>query len=310
MRIMSKIKLVNCAEFGHHRDGWRAATEILWKLHSSIGVDFYDWADREFKGNQPITKKWVGIFHNVLSYPNEYSEKYNKDRIFALSDLVKQTHFLDSMENCLGIYTLCQHTANFFRRNVDVNVEWIWHPIRHPHVTFSWDAFCDNPKVISIGQWMRKHHSFFMLQTNYPKLMPKIKGFESDYKAISNYTSLESVEFLPFLDNKSYDEIMSNSVVFLDLYDAAACNTILECIIRNTPILVNMLPSIVQYLGPKYPLYFETLDEASEKLNIKSIQKAHEYLVNKKNDHLSQDNFLNSILNSKIYQDLPTTKLF
>jgi hypothetical protein len=45
----------------------------------------------------------------------------------------------------------------------------------------------------------------------------------------------------------------------MDLYDATSNNAIVECIIRNTPIIVNKLPGVVDYLGENYPLYFNIL---------------------------------------------------
>jgi hypothetical protein len=86
------------------------------------------------------------------------------------------------------------------------------------------------------------------------------------------------MKYLPHLE---YDNMLTESIIFLDLYDCAACNTILECIIRNTPILINVLPGIVEYLGPDYPFYYTSFEEASAKLADTSlIKEVHEYLKN------------------------------
>jgi hypothetical protein len=53
--------------------------------------------------------------------------------------------------------------------------------------------------------------------------------------------SVAVIEQLP--DNK-YDELLSRNAVFLNLLDASASNTVVECIVRNTPILVNRLPAL------------------------------------------------------------------
>ena len=72
---------------------------------------------------------------------------------------------------------------------------------------------------------------------------------------------------------------MSQSVVFLDLYDAIANNAVIECISRQTPILVNPIDSVVEYLGKDYPFYYYSLDEAAEKLEDDDlIQETSEYL--------------------------------
>ena len=72
---------------------------------------------------------------------------------------------------------------------------------------------------------------------------------------------------------------MSESVVFLDLYDSIANNAVVECISRQTPILVNPIDSVVEYLGKDYPFYYYSLDEAAEKLEDDDlIKETSEYL--------------------------------
>ena len=92
----------------------------------------------------------------------------------------------------------------------------------------------------------------------------------------------------------------------LDLYDASANHAIVECIARNTPILVNPLESVVEYLGEDYPLYFNSLDEAAWKAeNIDLVLSAHEYLVHyPKKFMFTGDYFRESIVQSPIYQSL------
>lgn len=89
-----------------------------------------------------------------------------------------------------------------------------------------------------------------------------LKGADFLYDQIK----LDNVKYLERLDNESYDELISKNIVFLDLFDSSANNIIMECISRNTPILVKKLPAIVEYLGEEYPFYFNTLEEAEEKL--------------------------------------------
>ena len=80
------------------------------------------------------------------------------------------------------------------------------------------------------------------------------------------------------------------------MFDAAANNTILECIIRNTPIIVNKLPPIIDYLGEDYPLYFKDLDEIPNLLTNKKILAAHNYLTKMEKKDLSIDFFTKKIM--------------
>ena len=65
------------------------------------------------------------------------------------------------------------------------------------------------------------------------------------------------------VSNAGYDTLLSQNVVFLYLVDASACNTLIECVVRNTPIVINKLPAVVEILGDNYPLYYSSIEEAS-----------------------------------------------
>ncbi len=89
----------------------------------------------------------------------------------------------------------------------------------------------------------------------------------------------KSVEEISTLHNDDYDLLLSENIVFLKLVDASAVNTIIECIVRKTPVLVNRLPAVVEMLGEGYPFYYEGLTEAGAKVNhIPTIKKTVAYL--------------------------------
>lgn len=300
--VSYKINLKS-TKFAHHRDGWDAATRQLQRLHNIYGINFYDWADKEFKNHGVIGHKWAGILHNVISYPDEYAHKYNDERIYPLGKLVELDSFQQSLENCLGIFTLSTHTGNFLSQRIQTPIEILRHPIEDVPSKFEMKSFAR--RVVSVGQWLRRYHSFFELKTSYDKVMPKLPGFEADYTLIKSTSN--DVRFVNYLSERSYDEMLSSSVVFIDLYDAAACNTLLECIIRNTPILINRLPAVVEYLGAEYPLYFDSLDEASYKLN--KIEEAYQFLKCMNKETLKPSHFFDSFYKSNIYSTLPTILL-
>ena len=53
-----------------------------------------------------------------------------------------------------------------------------------------------------------------------------------------------TVRVLPLCDDEAYDRLLTENLVFLCLLDASAVNTVLECIVRNTPIVVYRLPAL------------------------------------------------------------------
>ena len=89
--------------------------------------------------------------------------------------------------------------------------------------------------------------------------------------------------------------------MFIDLIEASACNTLIECIVRNTPILIRPLPSVVERLGKDYPMYWNDYTDIYNLLKYDNIKKTHEYLKNLDKSCYTFDYWINSILNSQIY---------
>lgn len=77
-----------------------------------------------------------------------------------------------------------------------------------------------------------------------------------------------SVEVLNDIDNEAYDVLLSRNIVFIELVDCTVANTIIECIVRNTPILINRLPAIIELLGEEYPFFYKNINEANQKVKI------------------------------------------
>jgi len=99
------------------------------------------------------------------------------------------------------------------------------------------------------------------------------------YENINN--KLNSIEILQFKTNDEYDKLLTQNIVFLNLVDVSACNTLIECIVRNTPIIINKHPAVVELLGKDYPLYFNSNSlqyDIYKILTYDNIKKAHNYL--------------------------------
>lgn len=115
----------------------------------------------------------------------------------------------------------------------------------------------------------------------------------------------QSVEVLENIDNCYYDHLLSQNIVFLNLTDCSASNTVIECIVRNTPILINPLPAVVEVLGKSYPFYYRTMEEACEKSNdLTLIKLTHYYLRSMSKERFTGTYFLRSIQESDIYQNI------
>lgn len=93
---------------------------------------------------------------------------------------------------------------------------------------------------------------------------------------------VNSVEIVDHMPNSDYDVLLSENIVYIYLVDASAVNTVIECIARCTPIIVNRHPAVVELLGAKYPLYIEDNLNLSKRVgdltSYRKIKNAHRYL--------------------------------
>ena len=98
------------------------------------------------------------------------------------------------------------------------------------------------------------------------------------------------------VSNEEFDDMLTSCVAFLDLYDSSANNAVIECIARNTPLLVNRHPAVVEYCGEDYPLYFDSLDHAYELVcDFDKIFAAHEYFKNMDKRWINGSYFANDL---------------
>lgn len=104
--------------------------------------------------------------------------------------------------------------------------------------------------------------------------------------------ALGSVDVLSYLNDTEYDRVLAENVVFINLIDASAVNTIIECVARNTPIVVNRHPAVEEVLGKGYPLMYENISEVSSLMNVHTITRAHAHLKRLNKSKFSIETFL------------------
>jgi hypothetical protein len=157
------------------------------------------------------------------------------------------------------------------------NIYVLPHPSENPLIKFSMGKLVSNPelKLLHVGNWMRKLNVFENLNI---KIFKKtiLTGVYDD----KDEDNKDDVNKIGYLTNNEYDEILSKNVVCIILEDASAINTVIECVLRNTPIFINPLPAIKEVLGNDYPLYINDNynDDFDKKLNTSLISQAYTYL--------------------------------
>ncbi|MEP7274280.1 MAG: tetratricopeptide repeat protein, partial [Acidobacteriota bacterium] len=180
---------------------------------------------------------------------------------------------------------------------------------------FSMNAFMGNAtkKVVQVGSWLRRLHSIYYLPVTRLRRaiahqhVPYIAElFAAEKQAFLLNPDYGQVETLKYLSADEYDDLLAGNIVFLDLYDSSANNTILECIVRATPVLVNPLPAVKEYLGEGYPFYYVSRSQAARKVeDVNLIESAHTYLANHPiRNLLTREQFRDSVTSSEIYRNL------
>jgi hypothetical protein len=325
-----KINLRGQPTFNSHRSGWGYVLDSLTDYHRDDATMLEAWIEASFGWDRdtnihkrliPFREPWVGFMHNPPAIPNWFTETASPYAIICNKE------FQDSLPTCKGIYVLSKYHANFLKCFIKtVPIEVLYHPTEFPDVKFSFDEFVKNndKKVVNIGWWCRKLGSIYRLDVDrsiYQKIRLIPPTHTTPYYLLDRLIDVEcslsgqplptdslgSVIDIKHMPNEEYDVLLSKNIAFLDMYDSSANNAIIECMARGTPILVNPLPSVVEYLGIDYPFYFTSLAEASKKLkNIALIRATHEYLLNKDLlEKITVDYFLKTIRDGEIWKSLP-----
>jgi glycosyltransferase involved in cell wall biosynthesis len=291
-----KLKLSNTPLWPHHRGGWTAAVRAIYEnLRAEDGTLFVPAVEELIAKDEVLTEPWIGFVHQV---PHTTLKWYPD-----LERLLSRPSWLESAAYCQGIFTLSGYLRDYLlSRNISVPVTRILYPAESPSISFSLNRYTSKqrPTVLFIGEYLRNYQAFFDLAApDHQKILLAPDGFKLTVPA--------SVEVRGHVTDLEYDELLATSVVFLNLIDAPANTTVVECIARNTPLLVNRLPGVVEYLGENYPLYYDDIDKADDMLaNHEVIARAEGYLQTlaiKK--ELTLDAFVAAIARSAVYRTLP-----
>ena len=324
--VSGKINLGVQTSFYSHRSGWDYVVHNLSDFNNPLGVHFdgfvenaFSWRKNQYIADKiiPYKEPWIGFLHNPPNMPLWFSDNNSYPQTLINDELFKE-----SLNNCKGLYVLSNYYKRFLKHylhHTPVNV--LYHPTEIPDLKFNFDNFYKNKNknIVNIGWWLRKLNSIFLLDSGkYQKirLMPnnkckdtilRLTNIEQDlYNITLNENQINSVKIIDHLENNDYDILLSQNIVFLDLYDTSANNAVIECIARGTPLLINRHPATIEYLGEEYPFYFNSLKEANEKLNnIDLVRDTHQYLMTfDKRKQITIEYFKQQLKDSEIYQSL------
>lgn len=311
--------------FGIHRHDFRQITGALGPLvRDTAPFGFIPFLEKYFVWGQgegearssapkPISMPWIGYMHVPFDGPElTWSEEVKPE------SYMKTSLWKNSLKHCRGLMCTTEDLCKQVRTRLPaIPCEAIPLPTDISlGKIFSFHNFTLNPKVSQLGSFWRNNLAIYELRSSARKaIVLKNKQHEEALKsealAAQRDIDCDGVERISYLEDADYDELLSKSVIMSLMYGGAANNLVLECLVRATPLLVNPLPGVVEYLGEGYPLYTNDVSSASRALDDRGrILAAHQYLWDMRCSwrlrRFSYEAYLSNFANSEIYRNLIT----
>jgi hypothetical protein len=185
------------------------------------------------------------------------------------------------LDPCKGLFVFSEYLKKSIEKNTtNVPVEKIYYPVKQYQKKFSYTNFIADKKIVFL---QKKYQPF--VQKSFSKLIIKL-------------TQTNIVK---------YEKTITSSLVYFNFDEFIQLDFFLECLERNTPMLLKRHPIAEEYLGKNYPLFFTTKEDIVE-ISCEQVLAAHNYLVNIDKEKFRIQTFIKSIVDSKIYKELPVTK--
>jgi len=289
---------------GFHRSGWDRVVKALDEIQEPNGILLDDFIEQNFcYASEPVVykKPWIGIFHHPSDVPH-FSNHNEK-----LSVVLKSSAFIESAKHLKMAISLSEDLAVFLRKHLDCKVVTIKHPTFFEFPEWSLDAYKANTckKLIQIGFYLRNSRLISQIPdvNNHKKVkIVSSQAWTKTYdrrvrkywKNLGTRPTYRPYYNMNMVTPHVYDKLLSNNIVVVEYFNVSASNTLLDCVSRNTPIIVSRNAAVVEYLGPNYPLYFDSPAEIPNL--VKRAEEGHLYLKSMNKDDLNINHFISSVL--------------
>lgn len=296
---MNKARLrVNVIECGwkHHLEGagWR---DICARLKNEFGdsrsaIDCF--TAYEYQVREKVRKPFIAFFHQVVG---------NYER--SLENIFHSELWMHNKMYFLGGFVFSNFQKNYLKSiRCDRNIHLVVHPTRMNVKRWSFAKYMEKQIFLHVGVHCR-NVNFFLNTARRRKNKDKYQMLvarNEDYEMNVASCKQSGVEVVKRLDSTAYQEVLASSVIFINLIDAAANNTILECIARGTPILINAVGGVKEYVGNDYPLLYSDMSHAQHligtiKKNPEILKKTHQHLLSLRHKYTNKQ-FISTIKNA------------
>lgn len=252
---------------GCHRSGWPRVMDALRKVVSDPLILLDDFTDASFSYTPlkaPHSRPWVGVFHHAT----EIHSPLAGDRKQLLRKIENHRFWRESVKHLRGAVALCEDVATDLRDWLGVPVLNVLHPTETGVLPWNAAAMADK-LLVQAGYCQRNTQVIFQVDVpGWQRI--KLFGASPSYKSRDEHLrnnprrpdiDRSRVSILRRLPDAGYDALLATSVLLVEMYGAAANNLTVEAMVRGTPMLVNRLPAVAEYLGDDYPLFWGELSD-------------------------------------------------
>jgi FkbM family methyltransferase len=275
---------------------WRELLPVIQKAGENGPVELFDpFLEQTLTSAGeagPRNGGWAGITQFGPSIPEWIAAVASQKQLASAAQL-QIASWGARRDSCRGLVAMSDYQAAYLRKNAGVRVIVVRPPLPLGRPEWSWDRFTSDGRrrIIQPDERLQRSHGLHMLEVaeaekswwRSPLLAPddlvetERAELMRDYRLLSYM--LPTVTCEPPPSGTARADLLRESLVFAHLYDAIAPGILFECIASATPILINAIPAVREYLGSGYPLYyFSYLDAAEKAADDLLIKRSHEYL--------------------------------
>ena len=285
--------------YGVHRSGWSECHRALSESGIRIAID--DFVEQTILHGPGAyhDRPFVGFFHYP---PDSTVPGFALDKHACLyENLFRAEAWRRSSAQLVAAFCLSDHLAQWLRPQLIVPVFVVRHPTDRAAPRWSPRAFAERPRLLQVGAFYRDTRAIARIGLRIEKVRLLDVGTRWidvwDRRVGEHLGPRElppDVRQIDRVSDQEYDRLLSTSVVLTSFLAASASNVVVECIARETPLVVNRVPAVVEYLGDDYPLYLDRLAPNVFDFTKQAVD-AHLYLAAMNKDWLDFEFFAHDV---------------
>lgn len=258
---------------GTHVAGWPWAMSLLAPLHGDDGILFDDWVEKTFRkaGAKPHAEPWAGVFH----HPPPTGVPPWAGPMASCAGLWESEAFVASLPHLKVAIALSEHLATYLRTRLSCPVHVVKYPAAPITDGWSFDRWKEAGRpLVQAGAFLRNTRCID--QVDWPRRLKLLggrgheRGWDENCEALwrerGDRAEFAGVERRDKLPPNTYRDRLNSSVMLMEGFAASASTLVGECVANGTPICLNHLPSLVEYVGHDYPLLFHSPTEVGTML--------------------------------------------